>query len=294
MARSLNDIQQEILDEKENSPELSTLEVLTDNEKATIENLDSTSKVSIWRMIVYIIAVGIWTLEKLFDVFKEQIIAIVEANTPHNRKWYKAKALAFQYGYPLVNDDEYEEIDEEAQVIKQTAVVEEDSAVIVKIATLDGEDLVKIEDDDVVAAFTAYMHQVKDAGTNLSIVNKDADKLKLTLDVYYDPILMRSDGSLTADPGTFPVFNPDYSKNADGNWDALQSYLRSIDFDGSYVINKGIDYIQSAKGVVDVDISYSAFKAGLLTDFQEFQVKYAPLSGYMKLEDIEVNYIASV
>ena len=50
MARSIQDIQQLIYAQKAQEPAL--------------ENLNSTSKVAIWRLWVYIISVAIWSLEK--------------------------------------------------------------------------------------------------------------------------------------------------------------------------------------------------------------------------------------
>ena len=70
MARNLNDIQQSILDKKTETTTLSTLEVLTTNEKNSLSGLTSTSKVAIWRLWVYIVAFAIWTLEKCLTSIK--------------------------------------------------------------------------------------------------------------------------------------------------------------------------------------------------------------------------------
>ena len=295
MARELQDIQNDIIAAKDKAAELSALEVLTDNEKDTLVNLDSTSRISIWRLWVWIVAFAHLTIEKLWDQFKIDVTKIAEDNRPHNLKWYKNKVLAFQYGHPLVNDDEYAVIDEEAQIVKQASVTEGDRTVIIKVATLQGDDLVKIDDTNQVDALLEYLNSaIKDAGTNINLVNRDADGIKLILDVYYDPILITSDGKLTSDPGVYPVFNPALIKNSNGEWDALQNYVRSIEFDGRFVVNKLIDFIQKVNGVIDVHPVQSAFKAGLAVEFQNFERIYHPISGYVKLEDVTINYMASV
>ena len=59
MARSIQDIQQEIYQSKENEPALN--------------ELNSTSKTAIWRLMIYIVSVAIWTLEKIFDLHKKEV-----------------------------------------------------------------------------------------------------------------------------------------------------------------------------------------------------------------------------
>jgi hypothetical protein len=288
---TFNEIQTEILEAKAQVAEFDALEVLTDSEIQSLDDVDSASKVANWRLWVWVVSFASFTLHSFFAIFKAEITAIVKANRPHGTDWYKQKALAFQYGHEIINDDEYAEIDEAAKLIKQCAVEEGDRKVRVKIATLDGGNLVKIEDEDVMDAFTEYMRRVKDAGTRLEIVNRDADELKLVMDVYYDPTLMKSNGELILLPGVYPVYNPGDTTNADGNYDALQIYLRSLDFNGNYVITKAIDHIQRAIGVVDVELTYAGFKAGISTEFLQFTRFYKPNAGYMKLEDITINYI---
>ncbi|HUM50495.1 MAG TPA: hypothetical protein PK431_01730 [Chitinophagales bacterium] len=282
MAHTLNYWQQFILDKITESDELSTLEVLTDNEKATLDDLDSNSKVSMWRLFVFCIAGSLLMFEKLLDAFYAIIEALVKANRPHNADWYKTKALAFQYGDDLVDSDEYPIIDKTKLIIKQVAIEEGDRKIIIKIATLDGDELVKVDDIDKVNAFVAYMNKVKDAGTVIEIINQDADKLKLEIDFYYDALLVKADGTLILDPSINVVEA------------AIDAYLKNIDFNGEYEINNNVDYFQKAAGYKKVRMSFVGFKAGLATDYTPISLMYKPLSGYMKLEDLQVNYIAVV
>lgn len=59
MARTIEEIQAEIYREKENYEELN--------------ELNSTSKTALWRLWIYIVAVAIWSLEKLFDLHRADI-----------------------------------------------------------------------------------------------------------------------------------------------------------------------------------------------------------------------------
>ena len=277
---TVNEIQQTILDAKDQYAELSALEVLTESEQQALPDIDSTSKVSIWRGFIWIISYGIWLLYQYFDTFRAEIDEKVRANRPHGLSWYKAKALAFQYGDPLVNDDEYAVIDPDKQIIKQVAVVEGDRKIIFKIATLDGDELVKIDDADQVNAFVAYMNKVKDAGTLLEFVNENADKLKVQLEFYYDALLVKSDGTLISDPSVNVIEK------------AINDYLKSLEFNGTFSVNKLTDYLQGATGYKDVRLTFVGFKAGISTSFTPIERQYVSLAGYMKLDTLNITTFA--
>lgn len=284
MARSISEIQQKILAAKQDAAELNALEVLTEDEKSSISNLNSTSKVSIWRLWVYIIAVCIWSFEKILDLFKAEVEEIVKNNRPHNEDWYKKKALAFQYGDNLVDSDEYDVIDPEKQIIKQVAILEGDRKIVVKIATVEDNELVPLPEVDQLNAFAAYMNKIKDAGSVIEIINQSADALKVEIDYYYDPLIVNSSGLLIDNPQQSVVLT------------AINAYLGSLEFNGQFDINKMTDYVQSAPGYKSCKINFVGFRAGLSTSFSPISRVYEPISGYMKIQlsDLIVNYYAVV
>ena len=87
MARTIEQINNEIIKAKELEPALA--------------GLTSTSKVAIWGLWVYITAFVIWTLEKIFDEHKREVSEALSQQKPHTARWYRNKALAFQYGFNL-------------------------------------------------------------------------------------------------------------------------------------------------------------------------------------------------
>ena len=136
MARTIEQINNEIIKAKESEPALA--------------GLTSTSKVAIWRLWAYITAFVIWTLEKIFDEHKKEVSEALSELKPHTARWYRNKALAFQYGFDLHSETDLfdntgkskEEI-ENSKIIKYSAVteVETESRLIVKIATEQGGEL---------------------------------------------------------------------------------------------------------------------------------------------------------
>ena len=136
MARTIEQIQNEILKAKET--------------EASLNELNSTSKVAIWRLWAYITAFVIYTLELVFDQHKAEVLDALTQQKPHTARWYRNKALAFQYGFDLRSETDLfdntgkskEEI-ENSKIIKYSAVteVETESRLIVKIATEQGGEL---------------------------------------------------------------------------------------------------------------------------------------------------------
>ena len=92
MARTIQEIQQIIYNAKEREDALN--------------GLNSNSRVAIWRLWVYIISVAIWSLEKLFDLHRTDIDKRLTELKPHTARWYRSKALAFQYGFDLLPDSD--------------------------------------------------------------------------------------------------------------------------------------------------------------------------------------------
>ncbi|MDB0611828.1 hypothetical protein PL371_08080 [Tenacibaculum maritimum] len=184
MARSIEQIQGVILKEITNSEKLNALDVLTDNEKASLSNLTSASKVSVWRLFVFIVSVSFWTLEKLFDILKKEVEYLLYLLKPHKPSWYRNKILAFQFGHTLGEQDYYNndgltalEI-QTAKVVKYAAVVEINSKLFIKVA---GEALgkrIKLPLPQE-TALIQYIKLIRDAGVKIELVNRDADLLKL-------------------------------------------------------------------------------------------------------------------
>jgi len=107
MARTIAEIQEQILDERDKVEQFNALQVLTTDEKRdqTIsEQLTSTSKASIWRLWVYIVATAIWLHEKVVE--RNALIS-----RPHTLAWYREQALNYVAGADLIWKDGYFQFD---------------------------------------------------------------------------------------------------------------------------------------------------------------------------------------
>ncbi|MDD2635607.1 MAG: hypothetical protein PHW82_08940 [Bacteroidales bacterium] len=273
MARTIDEIMAEMIAAKESKPELVAL--------------NSTSTTAIWRAFMYIVAFAHNLLERIFDTHKSEVNELLSTLKPHTSRWYEAKAKAFQYGFNLLpNDDEYDNTGATAEQIQASKIiamassVETIDGVVIKVAKLSGVDLVSLSQTEL-AAFQTYMLKVKDAGVRVISSSDDAEKLKVELTVYYNPLVLNGDGSRIDDTDDNPVET------------AIKSYLSSINFNGTFKTASMVDVLQSTEGIDIPTVDYVAFKYGTLS-YIEFEVFRRPNSGYMILQELEVTYLPNI
>ncbi|WP_314204536.1 nucleotidyltransferase [Capnocytophaga bilenii] len=280
MARTIQEIQTLILQAKAQEPALN--------------ELNSTSKVAIWRLWVYIIAVAIWSLEKLFDQHRADIDKRLAELKPHTARWYRSKALAFQYGFDLLPDSDKfnnqghtEEAIEASKIVKYSAVIESknEGRLIVKIAGEQGEQLQPITDAQK-QAFEAYLQEIKDAGVRLSVVNYQPDVLHLQMKIIYDPLVLDSNGQSIIH-ATKPVE------------ETVKSYLKRLPFNGELVLAHLIDALQQAEGVKIPHLVLAQSKnitsGGSYGAFETIEISKIPTAGYFTIDNFnDITYVSNV
>ena len=280
MARSIQEIQELIYQAKTQEPALN--------------ELNSTSKVAIWRLWVYIIAVAIWSLEKLFDLHRADIDRRLLELKPHTARWYRNKALAFQYGFDLLPDNDKfnnagrsEEQIEASKIVKYSAVVESpnEGRLIVKIAGEQGEQLQPITDAQK-QAFEAYLQEIKDAGVRFSVVNYKPDILHLRMKIVYDPLMLDSNGQSITN-----AFKPVER--------AIKDYLKNLPFNGELVLAHLIDALQHEEGVKIPHLVLAQSKninsGGEYGAFETIEISKIPTAGYFTIDNFnDITYISNV
>ncbi len=280
MARTIQEIQNLILQAKA--------------QESALESLNSTSKVAIWRLWVYIIAVAIWSLEKLFDQHRADIDKRLAELKPHTARWYRSKALAFQYGFDLLPDSDKfnnqghtEKAIEASKIVKYSAVIESknEGRLIVKIAGEQGEQLQPITDAQK-QAFEAYLQEIKDAGVRLSVVNYQPDILHLQMKIVYDPLVLDSNGQSIIH-ATKPVEK------------AIKDYLKRLPFNGELVLAHLIDALQQAEGVKIPHLVLAQSKnitsSGEYGAFETIEINKIPTAGYFTIDNFnDITYVSNV
>lgn len=279
MARELKDIQKIMFKAKAN--------------ETALTDLNSSSKVSVWRLLIFIVAFCVRTLELIFDVHRNDVEDRLLKLIPHTARWYRNKALAFQYKFDLLTDsDKYDNKGKTAaqiaasKIIKYSAVTEatEESRLIIKIATEKGDVLMPV-DDEQLASFRAYISEIKDAGVNITIINYLPDLLKMKIRIVRDALVLDSKGM--NGEAKYPVN------------DAIKQFMKELPFNGELSIQKLEERILAVKGVNDLSIdlaetSWIDAKKKDYGDWQAIDISKIPVSGYFAVNLTDDNATKSI
>lgn len=284
--RTINEIQESILLKKSQASSLNALEVLTTNEQQTTDGLTSNSKVAIWRLWVYIQALTVWIHEGIFEIHKVEIEELIALNKLHTAKWYKGKALDFQFGFDIGELDYYDNTGVDAalviasKVVKQASVEEIGGRLKIKVAGEDAQANLQPLTALQVPAFTQYMSLVRDAGTRIEIVSRPPDDLTLEIDVHYDPLVLDGNGARLDGENETPV------------QEAITNFLYNLEFNGELILTKLTDFLQLVEGVNEPVIKSASARFGT-NPYEAINEYYIADAGYMLLnEDLTViNFI---
>ena len=280
MAQTLQEIQNEIITAKNQVPELS--------------QLTSTCNTAIWKHWVYIVSIVILSLQKRFDWFLMDVQNVIYNLKPGTPRWYINKAKEFQYGFNLVAEQDYydntgiaQDIVLASKIIAHASFTEEPS-IRMKVAKKNGNDLVKLAPNEL-QSFIYYVKRYKYAGVDLrgadlvnnlpaTITSTNADNLKLSLLIKYNPFVLNNIGQRLDASDTEPIKK------------AIKAYLQNLDFDGLFSTQKLIDSIQRVEGVNDLHLYTIQTKYGNLP-FTGVFVNFRPDSGYLIINDTDLTII---
>lgn len=295
---TINEIQTQILTVASEADALPATAVLTENEQATLGNLTSTSKVSIFRLIMYVVAVIAWSLHKLWAILSADIDERIAVSRPFSRGWYTQTALNYQHGQELPETGIYNNTGltiaeiQAKKIVAKAAVVE---------GTINGHGILRIKVAKDIAGvlnplgagelsgFAEYINLMGAAGISIAVSSGDADKLRVSYKIYFDPLILNNLGQRKDGTDDAPVVN------------AIKSYLKeknSRDFNGELSIDQLNDVVENVPGVTDVYLqgassSYAGFSyedtnsQGNIGPFTEFR---QPQSGYFKLDELTSSF----
>ncbi len=288
MAKSIQQYYDELIAEKQSFSSLNGLTPVSETNQQLLQDLSSTSKVSVWRLMMWIFAFGSWVIDSLFDRHKAEVNEIVANAIPGTAKWLRAEIFKFQYGDSLQwidNKYQYAVIDATKQIVKYCAVIEVGGQVRIKVAKDNNGQPTPLTSAEL-TALTDYVNQIKFAGTNSAVTSNAADKLKLALKIYYDPQVLNPDGTLISDGTTKPVEN------------AVNDYLNNLPFNGTLYVNRLTDTIQAAQGVEEPYITTIEATYGNLP-YQPVTESYQADAGYIVIDpnyplSNNITYIANV
>lgn len=224
----------------------------------------STSAVAENRLWTHVVAVAIYTFEIILDQFRGEIDGLTDKITPGNVRWYAEMCYRFQDGHELLFDNKtamlyYADDAESARVVKVVAITEDKNKLLIKAAKINSDGKIVPLSEAERYNFTGYIDAIKFAGIETDIVSATGDKIKYDLQVWYDPAL--------------PVTTVRNNIN-----DTLDVFKANIGFDSMIYVQKLLDAVMSATGVVTVNLNSIARKGVVDVSFSVFTV-YSKLEG---------------
>mgnify|MGYP001010549339 CR=1 FL=1 len=280
MARTIKEIADSIKSFFMSLPALQNLYSFTNTDNFD----DKFSSVSVEANMANIVATEAAAVEEQFDWHKQETTQKIENERIGKKGWIENIAKRFQFGDELpANSDTYAVIDTSKQVIKAAYAGEgSGGGVYLKVANIVNNEYVALTPEQL-ASFKVYMKRVKPAtGISYVITSDNADQLGVVLDIYYDPLLLKTNGEHILN-GNKPVI------------DAIKSYLSGIGYSGEFITQNMCNLIEAATGVKIVEPKQVSYKhAGY--DFVTINAKYTPIAGYIKLDEedtahVTINYI---
>jgi hypothetical protein len=272
--RSINEIQDEIIANKDLEPSLAAF--------------NSPSAVAIWRLWTRVVATSINFFEQLVAKAEADIEDIVLNSYTGTAEWLQKRVLDFQYS-DVVGEEQvitvidgvarYPVVNPALRIVTRCSVKETvKSRVSVKVAKDDGlGGLIPLTSSELLA-LRDYIDKIAFVGIPVDTVSLLPDRLYLEGTVYFSGQFV--DTNVLANIET-----------------SLAAYLKSIssseDFNGLAIRENIIDVILKTQGVTGID-SFSFIMKGRpeqtpLGSAQLFTRTYEPASGYLIEEDTASN-----
>lgn len=261
MARTIDNIQQQIIDAK--------------NATADLSGLTSDSRRANWYLWTRLVATIIAFFEQMLDVFKSEIETIVSVGAPSTPQWIQDRVFKFQYDAinPQILEiidlvPQYPSINTDLQIVTRCSVKTNFSNnVNVKVAKGTTPEPLDVSE---LSALQRYLTIIGVAGINYQAQSLYSDKLMVNASIYY---------------------NGQYSAIISDNVQlAITNYLSNIPFDGQVIISDLEGAIKAVGGVNDVVLNEVYARANvtayvdatkLVTESQLLLRNWNTIAGYI-------------
>ena len=277
------------------------------NKNTVLSEVNSASKTSLWRQFLEVVSTAYWAFVNVRDLHDKETDVLIQEQKVPNQRWYRNKALSFQYGFDVETDTDVfkktiqvdgvdieatEEQIDASKVIKYCAVdrkvIANRASLIIKIAGEENGEIIQTS-DDVKEALKKWFEVdgAAAAGDVITYINYKGDILSFSVDVYVNPLVLMSDGR--------HKINLNYPVE-----DAIKTYLKNLPFNGEFDVQKFEAAILATEGVLKLKTNKVESKwivaSGGDADgyglFQPISVYKIPESGYFKVLDFKplINY----
>lgn len=266
-----------LLAEKESASTLADLTGAPANAADLFAAVTSRSKVAKWALWLWLVAVAARALESLFDIHKRDVEAAAAAAIAGTNVWLVLQAKLFEVGNGslAVGPDRkvvYAISNPTNRIVVYAAVAREYGRAVLKVAKQAEGLPVPLTSPELVQLAT-YINHIQFAGTKLAVVSREADKLKVTGQVYYDGLLDVT--QVEADVAA-----------------AVAAHLANLPFDAAVSLEKLTDAVQAVSGVKDLVLQfYGRPDATPMYGAVLSGPTWSPFAGYAVVDDLDLIYL---
>ncbi len=265
--KTIENIYDEIASEAAIDSALNDLDLSGDSATKFKEDVVTTSVVGRLRVLAWLVATAMFGHIALWEVFRRETKDLALDGHFGTKRWWVAKALAFQYGSDLVHTtkDSYYAVNLPAQrIVKQAAVVESAYKVIIKAVKSGTGGWVKLSTVER-TALQDYCDEIKPAGMKVEVRSVNPDKLRIVGKVVCD-----------AKQG---ILNIEANVGV-----AVFDYIQTLDFNGVFSITKLRAAVLAVPGVVDIQLDEVAARVDGSDDWVNVVRIRTAFAGYMAID----------
>lgn len=247
---------------------------------------DGGSQVSVFNLIIYVVAASMYTLEVMIDILKASIQAIADSAPAGNAKWLQRQILNFQYGDVVTLTDfvpGYNPVDESARIVTRCSVKDLASGIVaIKVAKGTVPSLGPLSGPELAALKNYYFgtsttEGIGFAGVRAMFINLNPDRMRVEATVYF----------------LGQYIEADVKADVIAAIDDFFATFQDTAFDGTVFMIKLVDAIQAVPGVSRVVLANIkarqatvALGSATTIDVQGF---YTTIAGYLISEDTAGN-----
>lgn len=228
---------------------------------------DEYSKVSVLRLLMWVVSWVIAKRETLLEEWKAEVEKVANETHYGTSAWWIAKAKDFQYGDSLVVEDgkvQYAEEHGEKKIVSAASVTVVGRTLLLKVAKGVGGGLSGLSDSER-SSFEGYVQRIKPLGLMVVVQSGSGNELRVKGEVRYS--------------GERKV-----SEIAGGVREALERYVKDLEFNGTIYAGRMTKVIIDVDGVVDVHIT------GMELDGVAWEDSVIPGNGYVVLNVEDLTY----
>jgi len=196
MARSISKIFNDMSAEKDALSQTANLTPANDSFSALMASIRNNSRVAVWRLWLYIVAVGHWTLEKLFDKHKADVKEMLDTSAKGRVSWIIDWAKRYKDGSSLTVVDGVPQYPSNAsgpEIVEFASVRDSGSVISLYVAKSDSSNNRIPLTNAELSRFQEFTKEFRLPGTRYNVISLNPDTILANVDIYYEGLQAESD-----------------------------------------------------------------------------------------------------